>query len=162
MFKVSQAILLALTVLLTLVSCKSSEFARVQQVVNSDDPKKAVAQYVRDKGRHYRENPDVLVQDLQNLPQLLKNLENIVRVVWGEQGHLPSRDKYVKYTNGYRSRAEVDFVKGKVRVETIASDKPLEQLQKAIVITLLTTQDPAQTDIFSDKTSTCGRAIFAW
>lgn len=107
---------------------------------------------MRDKGRNYRQNPNVLIEDIKQLPQLLHNLEVVVRQVWGDKWQLPSRNKYVKYTNGYQSRAEVDFSKGVVRIETIAIKQPLEQLQKAIVVTLLTTEDPSQTDIFSDKT----------
>ena len=139
-------------ILLTLTHCTSTDVAKVQQAINSNDPKSEIAKIVRDKGRIYRQNPDVLMQDIKQLPQLLNNLEVIVRKVWGDKWQLPSRNKYVKYTNGYQSRAEVDFTKGVVRVETIATNKPLEQLKKAIVVTLLTTQDPSQTDIFSDKT----------
>ena len=144
--------MLALTLLLTLTNCTSTDVAKVQQAINSDDPKKAIAKIVRDKGRTYRENPDALIEDMKNLPQLLHNLEVVVRQIWGDKWLLPSRNKYVKYTNGYQSRAEVDFTKGIVRVETIATNKPLEQLQKAIVVTLLTSEDPSQTDIFSDQT----------
>ena len=152
MHKIIKQSLLALMILLTLTHCTSTDVAKVQQAINSNDPKSEIAKIVRDKGRIYRQNPDVLMQDIKQLPQLLNNLEVIVRKVWGDKWQLPSRNKYVKYTNGYQSRAEVDFTKGVVRVETIATNKPLEQLKKAIVVTLLTTQDPSQTDIFSDKT----------
>ena len=51
---------------------------------------------------------------------------------WGKgPGTLPGNKKYVKYTNAYQSRAEVDFAAGRITVETIAKDAPELQLKQA-------------------------------
>ena len=44
------------------------------------------------------------------------------------------------------------FVNGIITIETIAQDRPLDQLKKAIVVTLLTSENLSNTYIFSDKT----------
>lgn len=136
-----------------LFSCTSQEAEQIEAAINSERPEKELARYVRDKGREYRKDPNALAADIRRIPQMLDNLERIVERHWGKKfGRVSGRDKYVKYTNDYQSKAEVDFSKGLILVETIARDKPLESLKRAIVVTLLTSDDPSTTDIFSDKT----------
>lgn len=136
---------------LTLSSCTVNDVNQIKQVLDSDDPKQAISQYAKHKRRVYGDDPQALLQDIQDLTQLLGKLDEKVRRIWGKNSQLPTRNKYVKYTNNYQSLAEVDFAKGVVRITTIASHQPRKQLQQAIVTTLLTTEDPHQTDIFSDK-----------
>jgi membrane-bound lytic murein transglycosylase C len=57
----------------------------------------------------------------------------------------------VKYTQNYRSRAIVDFDRGQITVETVDEKNPQESLSHAVVMTLLTPQDPRVVDVFSDK-----------
>lgn len=137
---------------LLLSSCTVNDRQRVAAAANSDNPEKALVEFVKDKGREYQQSPGQLAQDIKSLAQLFDDLEGSIRKLWGEQfGTVPGNKKYVKYTNNYQSKAEVDFAKGLVTVETIARDKPLEQLQRAIVVTLLTNDNPADNDIFSDE-----------
>lgn len=141
--------------LLTLTSCSTTDQARVKAAIHSDNPKEAITEYVKDKGKQYQQSTEKLVNDIKSLHELFDNLESIVIAVWGDKfGQLPGNKKYVKYTNDYQSKAEVDFARGLITVETIAKNRPMEQLQKAIVTTLLTSDNPANTDIFSDKTPT--------
>lgn len=143
----------SLTVLLA--GCTVSDQQRLHQAIHSSDPKQAVGEIVKEKAEQYAQTPDKIVNDIKILAKKFDDLEAIVRVLWGDKfGTLPGNKKYVKYTNDYQSKAEVDFAKGLVTVETIATKAPLEQLQKAIVITLLTGSNPANTDIFSDETPT--------
>ena len=147
-----QKILISIFLLLTLTSCTTADADRIAAAIDSNDPTKQIATIVREKGREYRKSPKKLLRDIEQLPQLMANLERIVHGVWGVKfGQLPGRKKYVKYTNDYQSKAEVDFAAGLITVETIAKKQPLEQLKKAIVVTLLTSNDPANTDIFSDE-----------
>ena len=68
---------------------------------------------------------------------------------WGDQPKQASRKKYVKYTQHYKSRAEVDFETRTVTVETVDSATPLKSLKEAITTTLLTPFDPTQVDLHS-------------
>jgi membrane-bound lytic murein transglycosylase C len=95
----------------------------------------------------------LIQQDVNNIKSLLKELSKHINVVWGEdKPKISNRKKLVKYTNGYKARAIVDFEKGSILVETLADSsqaKTLHNLQQAIVTTLLSTSDPQKTDIFS-------------
>jgi len=57
----------------------------------------------------------------------------------------------VKYTDGYNSKAIIDFLNGRITVETIAKEHSLGELKHALVATLLATDDPSSTDIFTDR-----------
>jgi len=69
--------------------------------------------------------------------------------VWGEEVLTPGTDSYVKYLDNFSSRAQVDFKRGTIRVETKAADKPRMVLAHAISNTLLTPADPQQVDIYT-------------
>jgi membrane-bound lytic murein transglycosylase C len=69
---------------------------------------------------------------------------------WGKKNtRLPDRTHYVKYTQGYLSRAIVDFDRGEITVETLDEKNPERSLHNAIVTTLLTPDDPRAVDLFS-------------
>jgi membrane-bound lytic murein transglycosylase C len=68
---------------------------------------------------------------------------------WGEEASFASQKSYVKYLDDYLSRAKVDFEKGLLVVETLATSEPKEQLKAAIVTALLTPDDPSGVDIYS-------------
>jgi len=95
----------------------------------------------------------LIKQDINNIKSLLDELSGHIHSVWGEKKpKIPSNKKLVKYTNDYKARAIVDFEKGSILVETLAdssSAKTLNNLQRAIVTTLLSSADPSKTDIFS-------------
>ena len=63
---------------------------------------------------------------------------------------LPERKTYVKYSKQYKSRAIVDFERGEISVETLDENADAS-LKNAIVTTLLTPEDPASVDVFSDS-----------
>ena len=105
-------------------------------------------------------------QDTQTLSREVKRLhrefeKTIVRLKgdierrWGKKEVKVAKPKvYVKYTENYGSRAIVDFDRGEVTVETLDAQNSQKSLQRAIVITLLTTNDPQSVDLFSDKNIT--------
>jgi membrane-bound lytic murein transglycosylase C len=155
--KIQKVILSALVMAMTLISCTSTDEARIKAAISSKDPKAQLKEYLKDKGKQYQQVPEQLVKDIKTIKQLFTDLESVVGAIWGGKNvQLPSKKKYVKYTNGYQSKAEVDFDRGLITVETIATDKPLVQLKKAIITTLLTNDNPANTDIFSDESPTLG------
>ena len=92
-------------------------------------------------------------RDINNIKALLDELSKHINDVWGEdKPQIPNNKKLVKYTNNYKARAIVDFEKGTILIETLADSsqaKTIENLQRAIVTTLLSTSDPQKTDIFS-------------
>ena len=68
---------------------------------------------------------------------------------WGGEGSFLSEKAYVKYLDDYLSRAKIDFEKGILIVETLASSELKKQLKNAIIAALLTPDDPAAVDIYS-------------
>jgi membrane-bound lytic murein transglycosylase C len=99
-----------------------------------------------------KKSQKALSQDRAKIQRLFDDLEAIISQVWGKSNEaLPSNTRYVKYSNDYEARAIVDFVQGLVTIETIATDNVNAKLSQAIFETLLTSNDPTQTDIFSSK-----------
>ena len=104
----------------------------------------------------YSLNPEQLERDIQNLQANFKKVvvaltQNVAKQ-WGEDNTpTASQDVYVKYTDSYLSRAQVDFNKGVISVATLDTKNPKESLKKAIVTTLLTPEDPEDVDLYSDK-----------
>src|SRR5579871_697952 len=71
---------------------------------------------------------------------------------WGQNDtKVADRTVYVKYTQGYKSRVVTDFDHGVLTVETLDDKDPEGSLKTAIVAALLTSNDPAAVDLFSDK-----------
>lgn len=81
---------------------------------------------------------------------------------WGEKPKRATRKKYVKYTQNYKSRAEVDFEKRTITVETVDSEAPEKRLKEAIITTLLTPFDPTQVDLHSAKEVRLGEEPFLY
>src|SRR6202167_4597789 len=79
-------------------------------------------------------------------------LRTNVQKRWGQNdAKMAERTVYVKYTQGYKSRVITDFDHGTLTVETLDETDPRGSLQAAIVASLLTTNDPAAVDLFTDK-----------
>src|SRR6202035_4513467 len=79
-------------------------------------------------------------------------LKTNVQKRWGQNDtKVANRTVYVKYTQGYKSRVITDFDHGFVTVETLDEKDPRGSLRTAIVASLLTTNDPAAVDLFTDK-----------
>jgi membrane-bound lytic murein transglycosylase C len=99
-------------------------------------------------------------QDMEKGYQIVKKkaaeayavLHANVQKRWG-QGDSKVADKtvYVKYTQGYKSRVVTDFDHGTLTVETLEESQPEESLKTAIVAALLTSNNPATVDLFSDR-----------
>lgn len=88
----------------------------------------------------------------EDIEPLVRALERLVVAIWGEgEREVPSQRRYVKYGNDYEARVIVDFEQGRLRVETVAEDAPLDKLHTAVVMALLTPRDLTLGDIFSDR-----------
>ncbi len=147
-------IVLLLLIVISLTSCKSTpNLASIRNVetlvkqINSDDKDLiAITEQAVKTNEHIQ-------RDFKNIKYLIDELSKHISEVWGEdKPQIPNNKKLVKYTNSYQARAIVDFEKGTILIETLAHNsqaKTLENLQNAIVTTLLSTSDPRKTDIFS-------------
>lgn len=133
-------------------ACSATDQRNFISAVQSNKPDEAIKRFAKRKEQQYKNDPTALVRDIQHLRQLFDQLRDNAGKVWGTKDvNLPSRKKYVKYTDKYQSRALVDFGAGEITVETINAKEPKKQLRQAIVTTLLSTEDPTATDIFTDK-----------
>ena len=108
------------------------------------------------KAVNYALNPEQLERDIKNFQanfkKVVATLTQNAAKKWGENNTpTPSQDVFVKYTDSYLSRAQVDFSKGVISVATLDTENPKESLKKAIVTTLLTPEDPESVDLYSDK-----------
>ena len=124
----------------------------VLAVIGGKDPSKIAKERMDD----YARDPERLLKDLRTAQRdfqaLYDALTGNVKDKWGpKEVKLPEKKKYVKYTDNYRSRAIVDFDRGEITVESLEDNNPRESLSRAVVVTLLTPQDPRVVDVFSDK-----------
>ncbi|PSW18560.1 membrane-bound lytic murein transglycosylase MltC [Photobacterium sanctipauli] len=96
--------------------------------------------------------PGQFTKDAAALDRLMNNFSGQVKRHWGDNDSLvASKRQYVKYTDGYQSRAHVDFERGVVIVETVAKTEPENHLREAINNTLLTPDNPGGVDLYSDS-----------
>lgn len=138
---------LAITALsAALTACPASQLIRV---ATSGNPRAAAEQAVQAKAHYYETHPE---QFLKAFKRLVARLRGHASREWGaREAVTPTRKRYVKYTQNYKSRALVDFDKGVVTVETVDKAHPKTSLRTAIVSTLLTPRDPRAVDLYSDK-----------
>ncbi len=140
-----------------IVSIAGSGTARsIAQIAASGSPEAAARALLRRKQASYLRNPLQLASDLRSVQHDFERLMDVLRgnagKKWGKQdARVPDRTHYVKYTQGYLSRAVVDFDRGEITVETLDDKNPDSSLQSAIVATLLTPDDPRAVDLFSDS-----------
>lgn len=147
-----RSILPMLLVLPFLISCSGITPERLVRVVTANDPASAATSLLKAQGQYYAKHPQAIKKDVAGFERLISSLTKHVHRVWGADDELmASRKRYVKYTDNYLTRASIDFDKGVVRVETLATVKPKQQLQEAVVATLLTPDDPTKVDLFSDR-----------
>ena len=142
-----------LTGILTLLtSCTATDREMLAKAAASGSATQAIDSYARQKAAQYERDPGAFLADLQNIKALLDVLRGNAEDKWGDkEADLPGNDKYVKYTDQYQSKAIIDFKAGRITVETINAKDHQKQLHHAIVTTLLSTDDPSATDIFTDK-----------
>ena len=133
----------------------SSSAKNLTRIASSSDPKAAAKTLLEHKRDQWKRDPMQLARDLRvakrDFDRLMAALTGNVKKNWGgKETRLPGRKTYVKYNSQYRSRAIVDFERGEIRVESLERN-PDASLKNAIVTTLLTPDDPASVDVFSDK-----------
>ncbi len=150
----NRRLLLGATGALTLSACST------QQMINvalSKSPEAAVKNLAQSRVNSYRYNPQLVVADLRRVKaeydRLMGNLQKESSQEWGqrESGTLPSRTRYVKYTEHYRNRVVVDYDAGTILIEHLEDEQVKDKLRKATVVALLTPGDPGAVDLFSDK-----------
>jgi membrane-bound lytic murein transglycosylase C len=143
---------------LLLVACSTEQMT--QQALNlamSKDPKALLTSMAESRVDAYARDPRQLLHDFDRLQQQLAKLFGDVRdeseKQWGaeEAQTLPSPKKYVKYTQQYKNRIVVDYEKSTVRIEHIQEPRAASNVRNAVVIALLTPQDPRSADVFSDS-----------
>lgn len=123
-------------------------------VASSGDAKAAAKQLLTRKRDQWAHDPIQLARDLRDAQRefgkLMDALTGKVKKEWGQKEVLlPEKKTYVKYNKQYRSRAIVNFEQGEIRIESLDSSR--ESLKNAIITTLLTPEDPASVDVFSDS-----------
>lgn len=125
----------------------------LQRIAAAKDPDKIVSQLWREQKAHYKNNPEALFKDIASAVKFIQEFQQETEKTWGEDnGEISSEKKVVKYTDNLLSRSKVDFQKGTVIVETLAKDDPKQHLEKAIITTLLTPDDPNGMELFSANT----------
>lgn len=136
-------------------AANSNAGRNIVRVVSSSDPKAALKTLTANKRDQWARDPLQLARDLRQMQRDFNKLMDIlsgnVKEKWGKkETRLPERKTYVKYTRQYKSRAIVNFEQGEVVVETLEENAEAN-LRNAIVATLLTPEDPASVDVFSDS-----------
>jgi len=147
------------SVLIT-VGASTLQACSTQQVLNvamSKDPQKALQSVADHRVAAYRYNPELVLSDLKKVKseydRLMGNVQKESGAKWGkkESGTLPSRTRYVKYTENYKNRVVVDYDTGTILIEHLDEEAARDKLRRAAVVALLTPDDPGAVDLFSDK-----------
>lgn len=148
-------LLLTLTAgILCLPACSTKQMMQVALAKSHEQALKGMAQ---SRVNSYKYNPTLIVADLKKAQYefnlLMGNVQKESGAKWGkrESGTLPSRTRYVKYTENYKNRVVVDYDAGSILIEHLDEDKAKDKLRNAAVIALLTPDDPGAVDLFSDK-----------
>lgn len=141
-------------VVLLLSSCTTSNAIRV---IASRNPADAIRAIAESRVRSYEYNPVLAWSDLRRarlqLDRMLGNVRKQSSRKWGgtESRKLPTRTRYVKYTDDYKSRVTVDFDSGNILIEHLDEPGIQDKLRSAVTVALLTPGDPRSVDLFSDK-----------
>ncbi|RJG40121.1 membrane-bound lytic murein transglycosylase MltC [Motilimonas pumila] len=131
-----------------LAACSSQSEIQSSQIQTRADLDK----YLATRAQYHIQHPADITKDTEAFESLIGHFSRQVYQIWGQKdGKFASSKHYVKYTDNYLSRAEIDFERGMVTVETISALAPKKHLQEAIVTTLLTPEDPSSVDLFSDR-----------
>ena len=152
--KFKNGLLLVTASVLSLPGCSTQQ---MMQVALAKDPQSALKSMADSRVNSYRYNPELILTDLKKakaeFDRLMGNLQKESGEKWGkrESGTLPSRTRYVKYTENYKNRVVVDYDAGTILIEHLDEDKAKEKLRNAAVAALLTPSDPSAVDLFSDK-----------
>lgn len=140
--------------LLCLPACSSRQMI---DIATASDPKQALRRVATSRVTAYKYNPQLVVADLRRVRteynRLMGNVEKESGAKWGkkESRTLPSRTRYVKYTEHYKNRVVVDYDAGSILIEHLDEANVQDKLRNAVVVALLTPNDPGAVDLFSDK-----------
>ncbi|WP_197468011.1 murein transglycosylase domain-containing protein [Neptuniibacter marinus] len=139
---------------LTLVGCTTHDAFRIAQSVAGGRSLEDIAvSRAQSKARSWVTSPQSLVNDIKRVDSFLTHISS----AWGGDDSVkPSPKEYVKYTDGYTSRALVNFETGIVRVES----QNKQHLKQLIINTLLTPANPEKVDLFSDQEVVLGDEPF--
>lgn len=139
---------------LLLPACTSRQMI---DVATAKDPEKALKNMAERRATAYKYNPELILSDMRKVKadydRLIGNVRKESGAKWGkrESAVLPSRTRYVKYTENYRNRVVVDYDAGTILIEQLDEAQAKEKLRNAAVVALLTPDDPGAVDLFSDK-----------
>ena len=149
--------LLLLTLTAGALSLPACTTQQMLQVALAKDPEKALKVMAEHRVDQYRYNPELIIADFKKAQaeynRLMGNVKKESGAKWGkrESNTLPSRTRYVKYTEDYKNRVVVDYDAGTILIEHLDEDKAKDKLRNAAVVALLTPDDPGAVDLFSDK-----------
>lgn len=121
------------------------------------DPQQALKSMAKRRVDSYEQDPRRFIADVKRVKrefdQLMGKLQQESGTKWGAQEArtLPSRTRYVKYTEDYKNRVIIDFDQGSILVEHLDENGVQSKLRNAITTALLTPSDPQSVDLFSDK-----------
>ena len=139
---------------LLLPACTTQQMLSVATAKN---PEKALKNMAQRRVNAYQYNPELILSDMKKLKaeydRLMGNLQRESGEKWGkrESGVLPSRTRYVKYTENYKNRVVVDYDAGTILIEHLDEEQARAKLRNAVIVALLTPDDPGAVDLFSDK-----------
>ncbi|HEU0187743.1 MAG TPA: murein transglycosylase domain-containing protein [Gallionellaceae bacterium] len=137
-----------------LASCSTGDMVRL---ATSKDPKQALKNMANNRVNAYKYNPELALHDLKRVKaefdRLMGRLQQESGEKWGktESATLPSKTRYVKYTENYKNRTVVDYDRGTILIEHLDEPEVKGKLKNAVVTALLTPDDPGAVDLFSDK-----------
>lgn len=135
-------------------ACSTSDMMRVAL---DKDPQKALERMATRRVNSYRYDPELAIKDFNRVKnefeKLMGKLQKDSGEKWGktESETLPGKKRYVKYTDDYKNRTVVDYDKGTILIEHLDEAEVKGKLKRAVVVALLTPDDPGAVDLFSDK-----------
>lgn len=147
-------LLLAVALAALLPACSTQQMVRV---ATSSNPEQALKSIVTSRVTAYQYNPTLALRDYKRAKaefnRLMGNLQKESGKEWGrkESATLPSKTRYVKYTEKYKNRTVVDYDKGTILIEHLEEAGVRGKLKNAVVTALLTPDDPSAVDLFSDR-----------
>lgn len=152
--KIKSGLVLIVVGALSLPACTTQQAI---QVATAKTPQQALKNIARSRVSSYKYNPELILADLKKAKteynRLIGNVQKESGAKWGkrESNTLPSRTRYVKYTENYKNRVVVDYDAGTILIEHLDEELAKEKVRNAAVVALLTSGDPGAVDLFSDK-----------
>ncbi len=140
--------------LLLLPACSTRQLI---DVATAKDPEQALRKMAEHRVEQYKYDPRLILADLRKAraeyDRLMGNVRKESGAQWGkrESNVLPSRTRYVKYTEDYKNRVVVDYDAGTILIEHLDEPGVRDKLRNAVVVALLTPDDPGAVDLFSAK-----------